>query len=52
MVISTTLHPPLSTPHPTAVLLMNYGGPERPEDCREYIRNIFLDPDLIPVPGP
>jgi protoporphyrin/coproporphyrin ferrochelatase len=35
----------------TAVLLMNYGGPERAEDCEEYIRNIFLDPDLIPIPN-
>jgi ferrochelatase len=35
----------------TAVLLMNYGGPERAEDCAAYIRNIFLDPDLIPIPG-
>ena len=30
---------------------MNYGGPERAEDCEEYIRNIFLDPDLIPIPN-
>jgi len=36
---------------PTAVLLMNYGGPERAEDCPAYIRNIFLDPDLIPIPS-
>lgn len=35
----------------TAVLLMNYGGPERAEDCRPYLRNIFMDPDLIPIPG-
>ncbi len=35
----------------TAVLLMNYGGPEKAEDCEAYIRNIFLDPDLIPIPS-
>lgn len=35
----------------TAVLLMNYGGPEKAEDCEAYIRNLFLDPDLIPIPG-
>lgn len=35
----------------TAVLLMNYGGPEGPEDCEPYLRNIFLDPDLIPLPS-
>lgn len=34
-----------------AVLLMNYGGPEKAEDCRDYLRNIFMDPDLIPIPG-
>jgi ferrochelatase len=33
-----------------AVLMTNYGGPEGPEDCEPYIRNIFMDPDLIPVP--
>ncbi len=36
---------------PTAVLLMNYGGPEGPGDCEPYLRNIFLDPDLIPLPA-
>ena len=36
---------------PTAVLLMSYGGPEKAEDCQAYIRNIFLDPDLIPIPS-
>lgn len=36
---------------PTAVLLMNYGGPEGPGDCEAYLRNIFLDPDLIPLPS-
>lgn len=35
----------------TAVLLMNYGGPTRAEDCGPYLRNIFMDPDLIPIPG-
>lgn len=35
----------------TAVLVMNYGGPERAEDCRPYLRNIFMDPDLIPIPA-
>jgi ferrochelatase len=30
---------------------MNYGGPEKAQDCRPYLRNIFMDPDLIPIPG-
>lgn len=36
---------------PTAILLMNYGGPTKAEECEPYLKNIFLDPDLIPVPG-
>ncbi|MEW6757792.1 MAG: ferrochelatase [Acidobacteriota bacterium] len=34
----------------TAVLLMNYGGPTKAEECGPYLRNIFMDPDLIPIP--
>lgn len=30
---------------------MNYGGPERAEDCEPYLRNIFLDPCLVPIPA-
>ena len=30
---------------------MNYGGPAEPGDCEAYLRNIFSDPDLIPIPG-
>jgi len=35
----------------TAVLLINYGGPSGPGECEEYLRNIFLDPALMPIPG-
>ncbi len=56
--ISAPGHPVTQSPgrepskvSPTAVLLMNYGGPTRAEDCRPYLRNIFMDPDLVPVPG-
>jgi len=35
----------------TAVLLSNYGGPEGPSDCEPYLQNIFMDEDLIPMPG-
>jgi ferrochelatase len=41
----------IPTGAPTAVLLMNYGGPERAEECEPYLRNIFLDPDLVPIPS-
>ena len=50
LITSSPPDPPPKGP-PTAVLLMNYGGPERAEDCRPYLRNIFMDPDLIPIPG-
>jgi len=49
--ISSSTHPDPSKASPTAVLLMNYGGPTRPQECRPYLRNIFMDPDLIPIPG-
>ncbi len=51
------LHLPASSPphEPTkataAVLLSNYGGPEGPADCEPYLRNIFMDADLIPIPS-
>lgn len=34
-----------------AVLLSNYGGPSCAAECEPYLRNIFSDPDLIPIPG-
>ena len=49
--ISPSPHSDPSRVFATAVLLMNYGGPTRAEDCRPYLRNIFMDPDLIPIPG-
>ncbi len=36
---------------PVAVLLSSYGGPEGPGDCEPYLRRIFLDPDLVPLPS-
>jgi len=35
----------------TAILLMNYGGPTKAQECGPYLRNIFMDPDLIPMSG-
>ncbi len=49
-ITSSPLHEP-SKATLTAVLLMNYGGPTRAEECGPYLRNIFMDPDLIPIPG-
>lgn len=35
----------------TAVLLINYGGPGGPDECKPYLNNIFMDPGLIPMPS-
>ncbi len=34
----------------TAVVLMNLGGPDRPEAVEPFLRNLFSDPDLIQLP--
>ena len=34
----------------TAILLCNMGGPDSLESVRPYLKNIFLDPDLIQIP--
>ncbi|CAM9736349.1 unnamed protein product [Ectocarpus sp. 12 AP-2014] len=32
------------------VLLLNLGGPERPEDVQPFLFNLFADPDIIRLP--
>lgn len=32
------------------VLLLNLGGPERPEDVQPFLYNLFADPDIIRLP--
>jgi ferrochelatase len=34
------------------VLLLNLGGPERPEDVRPFLFNLFSDPEIIRLPVP
>lgn len=34
----------------TGVLLLNLGGPERPEDVRPFLYNLFSDPEIIRLP--
>ena len=34
----------------TAIMLCNMGGPENLQDVRAYLENIFLDPEIIPIP--
>ncbi|MFW5659980.1 MAG: ferrochelatase [Oceanicaulis sp.] len=35
-----------------AVVLFNLGGPDRPENVRPFLRNLFRDPAIIAAPGP
>ncbi|MGJ3231663.1 MAG: ferrochelatase [Oceanicaulis sp.] len=35
-----------------AVVLFNLGGPDRPENVRPFLRNLFRDPAIISAPGP
>ena len=34
------------------VLLLNLGGPEKPEDVRPFLFNLFSDPEIIRIPFP
>lgn len=34
----------------TAVVLMNLGGPDRPEAVEPFLENLFSDPDLLQLP--
>lgn len=34
----------------TGVLLLNLGGPDRPEDVRPFLYNLFSDPEIIRLP--
>ncbi len=35
-----------------AVILFNLGGPDSPEAVRPFLRNLFSDPAILPVPAP
>lgn len=37
---------------PTAVLLLQMGGPSSLEEVEPYLRRLFADPDLVQWPGP
>mmetsp|Transcript_6127 Transcript_6127/g.10899 ORF Transcript_6127/g.10899 Transcript_6127/m.10899 type:complete len:472 (-) Transcript_6127:857-2272(-) len=39
-----------STNDKLAVLLLNLGGPERPQDVEGFLYNLFSDPDIIRLP--
>ena len=36
----------------TAVVLYNLGGPDKPDDIRPFLFNLFNDPMIIGLPGP
>ncbi|KAJ7770233.1 hypothetical protein DFH07DRAFT_806200 [Mycena maculata] len=35
---------------PTAIVMMNMGGPETVAETHDFLKNLFLDGDLIPLP--
>lgn len=35
-----------------AILIVNMGGPESSSEVRPYLRAIFRDPNILPMPGP
>ena len=35
-----------------AVVMLNLGGPDRPESVRPFLFNLFNDPAIIGAPGP
>lgn len=37
---------------PLGLVLLDFGGPERPSDVRPFLTHLFLDPAILPVPGP
>ena len=34
----------------TGILLLNMGGPEKTDGVYDFLKNLFSDPDLIPIP--
>jgi len=36
---------------PTGVLLLNLGGPDRPESVRPFLLELFRDPEVLALPG-
>lgn len=36
----------------TAIVLYNLGGPDRPDDVKPFLFNLFNDPMIVDVPGP
>jgi ferrochelatase len=40
-------------PHaPTGLMLVGMGGPDDPEAVKPFLRNLFSDPAVLPLPGP
>ncbi|CAK9782077.1 putative ferrochelatase [Cutaneotrichosporon oleaginosum] len=42
--------PPAETKPPTAVVMMNMGGPSTLDEVHSFLSNLFHDSDLIPLP--
>ena len=37
---------------PLGLVLLDFGGPERLSDVRPFLRRLFQDPAILPLPGP
>jgi len=42
----------VSAPGPSVVLLLNMGGPDSEAAVGPFLENLFLDPEILPLPGP
>ncbi|KAH7920533.1 ferrochelatase [Leucogyrophana mollusca] len=46
-----TLHPaPTTGKSPTAIVMLNMGGPSTVPETHDFLKNLFMDGDLIPLP--
>jgi len=41
---------PLDPSAPTGLILCGMGGPDKPDDVEPFLRNLFADPRIIPLP--
>lgn len=48
--LATLHHGPPAGKSPTAVVMLNMGGPSTVAETHDFLKNLFLDRDLIPLP--
>ena len=42
----------MSQPGPNVVMLLNMGGPDSEAAVAPFLTNLFLDPEILPLPLP